>query len=136
MLRTFFSTRAVSSTSGSLGLLILRIGFAVLMLTHGIPKLSNFSTMSAGFDPIGLGGTFSLSLVVFAEVFCSIGILVGLLTRAAAIPLIINMLVAVLVIHSNDPLATKELALLYLLAFTTILFAGPGKYSIDRYLWK
>ena len=136
LLKSFLSTRAVSSTSGSFGLLILRIGFALLMMTHGFAKMSNFTTMSATFDPIGLGGGFSLSLVIFAEVFCSIGLLVGLLTRAATIPLIINMLVAVLVAHGGDPLAAKEMGLLYLIVYVAILFTGPGKFSVDRYIWK
>lgn len=136
LLKSFLSTRAVSSSAGSFGLLVLRVGFALLMITHGFSKMSNFSTMSASFDPIGLGGGLSLSLVVFAEVFCSIGLLVGLLTRAAMIPLIINMLVAVFVAHGGDPLAAKEMALLYLVVYVTILFTGPGKYSVDRYIWK
>lgn len=136
MLRTFFSTKTVSSTSGSIGLLVLRVGVALLMMTHGFAKMSNFSAMSASFDPIGLGGTLSLGLVVFAEVFCSIALLVGLFTRAAMIPLIINMLVAALVAHSGDPLAAKEMALLYLIAYVTVLFTGPGKYSVDKYIWK
>lgn len=136
LLRTFLSTKSVSSTAGSFGLLILRVSFALLMLTHGFGKMSNFSAMSANFDPIGLGGGFSLSLVVFAEVFCSIGLLVGLLTRAAMIPLIINMLVAVFVAHGGDPLAAKEMALLYLAVYVVVLFTGPGKYSIDKLIWK
>lgn len=136
LLKPFLSTKAVSSTAGSLGLLVLRISFALLMMTHGFAKMSNFSTMSASFDPIGLGGGLSLSLVIFAEVFCSIGLLVGLLTRAVMIPLIINMLVAVLVAHGGDPLAAKEMGLLYLAVYVTVLFTGPGKYSVDKYIWK
>ncbi len=135
MLRTFLSTKAVSSTSGSIGLLILRVGVALLMMTHGFAKLSNFSAMSAMFDPIGLGGAFSLSLVIFAEVLCSIALLVGLFTRAAMIPLIINFLVAVFVAHGSDPLAVKEPAIFYLVTYIAILFTGPGKYSIDWYIW-
>lgn len=136
MLREFFSTKRVTSTAGSFGLLVLRIGFALLMLTHGIAKMSNFSEMSATFNPIGIGGGLSLSLVVFAEVFCSFALLIGLLTRAAAATLIINMLVAVLVAHAGDPLAAKEMALLYLIAYCTLLFTGPGKFSVDKYIWK
>ncbi len=136
MLRTFLSTKTVSSTSGSLGLLILRVGVAVLMMTHGFAKLSNFSAMSAAFDPIGMGGTFSLCLVIFAEVFCAAGLLVGLLTRAAMIPLIINFLVIIFVAHSGDPIGKIELPIIYLTAFVAFLFTGPGKFSIDRFIWK
>lgn len=136
LLKTFMSTRAVATMSGSTGLLILRVGVALLMMTHGFGKMSNFSTMSAVFDPIGLGGKLSLSLVIFAEFFCSIALLLGLLTRLAVIPLIINMLVVVFVAHGSDPLAVKELAVMYLVIYVTILFTGPGKYSMDRYIWR
>ena len=135
-MRSFFSTNTVSSTYGSMGLLVLRVAVALLMLTHGIAKMSNFSAMSVNFDPIGIGGGLSLSLVVFAEVFCSIGLLLGLLTRAAALALVINMLVAVLVAHSGDPLATKELGLMYLACYCVLLLTGPGKYSLDKLIWK
>lgn len=136
MIRTLLSTKATTSSAGSFGLLILRLSVGLLMFTHGMPKLLEFSIRSETFDPIGLGGTFSLILVVFAEVFCSAGIILGLLTRLAAIPLVINMLVAVFVAHGGDPIAAKELGLLYLTAYTVILFTGPGKYSVDKYLWK
>ncbi|MDR0660615.1 MAG: hypothetical protein LBG19_07415 [Prevotellaceae bacterium] len=55
-MKSFLSTMAVFSTAGSFGLLIIRIGFALLMMTRGFAKMSNFSSMSATFDPIGLGG--------------------------------------------------------------------------------
>jgi putative oxidoreductase len=44
------------------------------------------------------------------------------------------MLVAVLVIHSADPIAIKEPALHYLLVYLVLVFGGSGKYSIDYLL--
>ncbi|MDR0660616.1 MAG: hypothetical protein LBG19_07420 [Prevotellaceae bacterium] len=52
------------------------------------------------------------------------------------IPLIINMSVAAPVARGGDPLAAKETVLPYLVAYVTALFTGPGKYSVDRYIWK
>jgi putative oxidoreductase len=118
----------------SLALLIARLGIAALMLTHGIPKLNMLlSGAPVQFPPVlGLSAQFSLGLAVFAEVLCSVLILVGFATRLAAIPLIITMLVAVFVIHGADPVAIKEPALKYLLVYLVLLFAGSGKYSIDQ----
>ena len=49
----------------SLGLLILRVLVGITMLTHGLAKLTSFSELSATFpDPIGLGSTLSLILIV------------------------------------------------------------------------
>jgi putative oxidoreductase len=117
----------------SLGLLILRVGFAGTMaFRHGLPKILDFANKMHTFpDPLGLGSTISLSLVVMAEFLCAILVLVGIFTRLAVIPLIINMSVAFFIIHASDPFFKKELAFLFLLAFSSILVAGPGKLSAD-----
>ncbi len=117
----------------SLGLLALRLGFGLnLALLHGFSKLTHFSEISAKFfDPFHIGASASLGLVVFAEFFCALLIVAGFLTRLAAIPLIINMFVAGVIFHHADPWATKELALLYLTVFVTLLLAGGGKFSVD-----
>jgi len=135
-LQKFFSTKSVSGSLASFGLLLLRIAICAMMLTHGLNKLTHFPEMSQHFNPIGIGGTLSLSLVIFAEVFCSIALLLGLFTRLAAIPLIVAMCVAILLTHAGQAFATKELALLYLTCFTVIFIIGPGRYSIDRLFWK
>lgn len=114
-------------------LLILRIGIAGLMLSHGIPKLE---TLLAGgeikfMNPIGLGDTATLALAVFAEVICSVLILLGLAVRLAVLPLMVTMLMAIFIIHGNDGLSEKELAIHYLLTYVVLLFAGGGRLSID-----
>ena len=129
---------SVSKTSNAIdiGLLIARVMIAALMLTHGIPKLQ----MLLSGEPVkfmsvlGMSPEFSLALTVFAEVICSIFLLVGFATRLAAIPLIITMLIAALLIHAADPIAVKEPALNYLLVYLMLLLAGSGKYSIDYLL--
>lgn len=114
-------------------LLILRVSIAGLMLSHGIPK---FEMLLAGgeikfMDPIGLGDTASLALAVFAEVFCSVLLLIGLGVRLAVLPLMITMLVAIFVAHGEDGLKEKELAIHYLLTYIVLLFAGAGRFSLD-----
>lgn len=119
-------------------LLFLRIAIGVLMLTHGYGKLVQlFGNEPIQFaDPIGLGPAASLGLSVFAEVFCSVLLMFGFVTRFASIPLIINMSVAVLIAHANDPFRVKEMALLFLVVFITIAIAGAGNFSVDNYLFK
>lgn len=117
----------------ALGLLILRIGFAGSMaFNHGLSKLLNFSNSMGGFpDPIGLGSTVSLSLAVFAEFLCAVLVIFGIFTRFAVIPLVITMGVAFFMIHGSDPFAKKEMAFLFLVGFSAILAAGPGRFSVD-----
>lgn len=135
MLRGIFSVRFNDGIL-SLWLLIFRVGVSVMMLTHGLPKLSKLLPgQEISFaDPLGIGVLPSLILTVFAEVICSLLIILGLGARLAAVPLAITMSVAAFMVHAADPFARKELALMYLLAYVTILVAGPGKYSVDRYL--
>lgn len=116
----------------SIGLLILRLGVGALMVTHGWGKLANFGEMATRFsDPLGLGSTVTLVLVVFAEFFCALLVMLGAVTRLAVIPLIINMSVIAFVVHADDPWQRQEFALLFLIPFLTLLFTGPGQFSID-----
>jgi len=119
--------------NNDLALLIGRIAIAFLMLTHGLPKMNMlFSDDTIQFPSVfGMSAGFSLTLAVFAEVFCSILILIGFASRLAAVPLIITMLVAVFSIHATDVFAKKELAVLYLIAYAVFFIAGSGRYSID-----
>ncbi len=119
-----------------LGLLLLRLFFGGIMLFgHGWGKLTGFGQIAGGFpDPLGVGSTLSLSLTVFAEFFCSLALIFGFMTRLASLPLIVTMLVAVFVIHIDDPFGKQELALLYLGAYFTLFLAGPGRFAVDARL--
>ena len=124
-----------------LAALILRIGFGGYMLMgHGLGKLSK---LMAGGDIkfisiLGMSPTVSLALAVFAEFFACIMIIVGYKTRLAAIPMIITMAIAAIMVHGGDPFfmqkaegGSKEPAMIYLIGFLAIYFLGSGKYSLD-----
>jgi putative oxidoreductase len=87
-------------------------------------------------DPFHIGSTTSLSLVVFAEFFCSAFIILGLFTRLACIPLIIAMSVALFIANKGAFFGVGEAAGLFLACFITLLFTGPGKVSLDRFIGK
>ncbi len=114
------------------GLLILRLVGGSFMLTHGYPKLMKVISGNFKFaDPFGLGPTVSLLLVVFAEFFCAIALIVGFRVRLASIPLIITMLVAAFMIHGDDPWGKQEFPLLYTAIYFTIFLMGAGRFGID-----
>lgn len=115
-------------------LLIVRIAIGCFMLTHGLGKMENlFSGGEIKFgDPIGIGTATSLVLTVFAEVICSIFIILGLGTRLAVTPLIITMLIAIVVVHATQGFGKQEMAFLYLLVYVVLFVTGAGKYSLDR----
>jgi len=116
-----------------LALAILRIGASAMLLTHGIPKIERLFAETIEFpDPLGVGAATSLTLAIIGEVIAPIFVLIGFRTKLACIPPIITMFVALLIIHLNDPIGTKEKAIMFLLIFIVIFLAGPGKYSIDK----
>lgn len=137
----------------SIGLLILRIGIAGYMVTHGWGKLQ--MVLAAQYDmfgdPIGLGNRASLLLVMFAEFICALLVLIGAGTRFAAIPIVITMGVAAFVAHGSDPWtmgkaaelffsgaskswASKQPALMFAAVFLALVFTGAGRYSVDGWI--
>lgn len=119
-------------------LLVVRISIAAMMLVHGLPKMVALISGEPVTFPavLGMEPVLSLTLAVFAEVFCSVLILLGLGTRAAVVPLIVTMLVAAFYVHGSDPFSIKEIGLLYLLIYALLFFAGSGKYSVDYMITK
>ncbi|WP_395751238.1 DoxX family protein [Prosthecobacter sp.] len=123
------------------GLLILRVtlGFSMLLL-HGRVKILGFSSMAEKFPGLPfLPGNVNLSLAIFAEVVCSALLIAGLFTRFAALMLAITMGVAFFFVHRSalvdvaaSNIKSGELAMVYLVAYVTLLFTGPGKFSVDR----
>ena len=113
-------------------MLFLRLGTGILMMSHGYDKLIHFSTYQQKFMSfLGIGSTMSLALVVFAEFFCALFIILGLFTRLAAIPLIIAMCVALFKAHNADFFGDGQTATLYIVGFLVLLIVGPGKISVD-----
>lgn len=117
-----------------LGLLLVRLLAGGMMLTHGLPKIDRLTGEGPVkfADPFGLGPEISLVLVLFAEVACSILVMIGYKTRLATLPLMFTMLVAAFYIHGADPFGEKELPLLFFTLFGSILISGGGNYSVDR----
>lgn len=114
-------------------LLFLRLFAGGMMFTHGWAKLSSFGDLSETFpDPLGVSSTLSLVLILLAEVGGSMLLIFGLMTRLATLPLIFGMLMAIFVIHGEDPFAVRELALLYLGMFGILFWSGGGKYAVDE----
>ena len=113
-------------------MLLLRLALGILMMSHGYDKLVHFNERKSDFyNLFGIGSTSSLVLSIFAEFFCALFLIIGLFTRVVAVPLVINMSVALFSVHNMDFFNTGEKATLFLAGFLTILFCGPGRVSVD-----
>ena len=118
-------------------LLFFRIFVGILIFTHGIGKFQMLTGDApiTFADPIGIGQTASLFLSTLAEFFSAIFLVLGLASRPAAFILVINMAVIFFIVHAGDPFNAKELPLLFLISFFTLLITGAGKFSLDRLVY-
>lgn len=132
-----FYNKPLHETGLSVALLLFRVFGGTMMLPYGIGKIENFQEYSINFfdDPIGIGMMPSLILTIFAQVFCSIALILGTFSRPSAAILALNMLVASKY-HWHDDFATLSLPLLFFGIYSMLFILGGGKYSIDSLLFK
>lgn len=138
MKNRIFSTGNFKFT-GNIGLLLIRlVSGGIMHARHGHDELQKlFAGPPYDFrDPIGLGVEVSFFMTLFAEIICTIFVVIGLGTRLAVIPLIITMSVVAFVVHVKDGFFAMELPIMYLTMYLTLLLMGPGKYSVDRLIEK
>ncbi|MCX2472803.1 DoxX family protein [Pedobacter sp. MC2016-05] len=121
------------------GLLILRIGLGVMFIIHGFPKLAGGPSGWAG-----LGGSMKVVGIDFLPVFwgfmASVAetsggflLIVGLFFRPACMLLVFTMAIAALVhFGKGDGLKGASHAIELGIVFFSLVFIGPGKYSVDK----
>jgi putative oxidoreductase len=131
-MRKLLST-AYSDGAFNFALLVQRVATGLLLLIgHGLYKISNYSQMVGSFyDPLHIGHRLSLILAILSELFCSMFLILGLFTRFAAIIIVIELSVAVFIYHNGQPLKNFELGALFLTSVFTIMIIGPGRVSVD-----
>ena len=127
-----------SELSFNISLFLLRVVPGLMMMAnHGYGKLVHFAERKDKFmNFLGMGSTTSLALVIFAEFFCAFLIVIGLFTRLSVIPLVIAMGVALFKANDGQIFGDGEGAAMFLVVFTSILFVGPGKFSVDGIMGK
>jgi putative oxidoreductase len=117
-----------------LGKLLLRLTLGALMLLHGISKMQN------GIDPIidavaktGLPPLLAYGVFI-GEVLAPLLLIAGVWTRTAALVIVVNMAVAIALMHSADMATLSrsggwaiELQALYLALALAVALLGPGR---------
>ncbi len=88
----------ITTTAAPASVILIRLVVGAVFLTEGIQKFLFPAEVGAGrFAKIGLPSPDVMGpFVGVVETICGAYILLGLLTRLAAIPLIVNMLVAII----------------------------------------
>ena len=135
-MKKFISVK-YSAAAFNLGMLVMRVVLGLILVSHGYTKLSKFPVLKDKFmNFLQLGSTTSLILIIFAEFFCGILIILGMFTRFAAIPIIIGMAVVFFIASNAHLFAEGERGGMYLAAAIALLLVGPGKISVDGMMQK
>ncbi len=133
-MKNIFTVRPLSANVAAL---LLRLTLGSMFIHYGFMKISAYDQILPMFgDIIGIGSKLSFNLVIFAEFFCGILVLIGFFTRLSVIPIFITMFVAFFVAHAKDPFDVKALALVFLLLTIVVFVLGSGKYSVDAFLFR
>jgi putative oxidoreductase len=135
-MKKLISTKYTASAF-NVAMLVLRLIFGILIMNHGYVKLADFNETAQHLPSLfGMSSNISAALVIFAEFFCGLFIILGLFTRLATIPIIISLSVALFKVHNGHAFAGGESAALYLGCFIALLLVGPGKASLDSMIGK
>jgi len=133
---------AFLSTAGRLSFLgptLARLTLGVVFVGTGWGKLHSLDKVTGFFTELGIPAPgFNAVLAASAEFVCGGLLLIGLLSRLAAIPLIITMIVAILTAKRGDLHGISDLLgfeeWTYIVLAIWIAVAGPGPLSLDRVL--
>jgi uncharacterized membrane protein YphA (DoxX/SURF4 family) len=123
--------------SQDLGKLVLRLTVGILMLFHGIAKI-RFGVGGIAEMIRAAGGPGALAYLVYVgEVFAPLLVIFGLWTRPAALVMLINMVVALALVHAGDLLKIGEtggwrleLQAFFLFGSLAIALLGAGRFSL------
>lgn len=114
------------------GPLPIRIVAGITFIAHGLPKFENIAGIQGFFGSMGLPPELALPIGLL-EVIGGIFLLVGVVTRIAAVLLIIDMIGATLLVKiSKGFVGGYELELLLIAIGISLLLTGPGRISIER----
>ena len=119
--------------------LLMRLFVGYFFLETGWGKIHNLDAMAERFTGWGIPlPPFSAALSGYTELIGGALVLAGLFTRLASIPMVINMLVALLVVKMKKVSGIDDFVELdeplYAVSFLWLVFSGPGKASLDHLL--
>lgn len=128
----------VPSAADDAGKLVLRLTVGVLVLLHGIFKLAHGVGGIAGMlQAAGLPSVLAYGVYV-GEVLAPLALIVGFWARPAAVVIVVNMVVAIALVHRQQlgDLTPQggwalELQGLYLFGALAVALLGPGRFAVS-----
>ena len=122
-----------------LPILLARLFVGYFFLETGWGKIHNLDAMTTRFTEWGIPWpAFNAALSGYTEFLGGLLVLIGLCTRLVSIPMVINMVVAVVAVKMADVASLNDFVELdeplYALVFFWLIFSGPGPVSVDNLL--
>lgn len=137
--------RRIVAADGPAAIIFVRLLIGGVFLSEGIQKFLYPDALGVGrFVKIGIPAPAAMApFVGVVEIGCGLLLIVGLLTRLAAIPLVVDMLVAIattkipLLVKSGFWAMAHEARTDYamLLGCIFLLLVGSGRLSLDARVW-
>lgn len=125
------------------GMLVVRVGLGTMFVLHGAPKMmggpDTWVNLGAAMGNLGLtfAPTFWGFMAAFAEFGGAILLILGFLTRPAALLMACTMAVATFMHYTNGDnfmhVTSRPLELFF--AFMAIALIGAGQWSFDNALF-
>lgn len=122
------------------GLLLLRVFMGTAIMQHGYMKIhAPFNWMDKPGRASEIHGALQ-ALAALGEFGGGLGIVLGILTPLSCLGVLCTMLGAWFIMFRGTPwidvgVKSFELPSLYFIMAATLLFTGPGRFSIDALLW-
>jgi len=123
-----------------LGIAVVRIVTGIVFLMHGWQKVFSygFAGVTDAFGKMGVPAPALMGpFIALLELLGGVALIIGLLTRLAALGLMFDMLGAILLVHLAGGFflpAGYEFALTLFAACLALVLAGPGSLSVDANL--
>jgi putative oxidoreductase len=144
--------KKLTATTDDPVLTILRLVLGIVFFFHGAQKMLGWfggygfsGTMNFFTHNMGIPAVFAF-LAIAAEFFGSLGLILGLLARVAASGIVVDMVVAIAMVHhangffmnwnGNQKGEGYEYHLLTIVVALAIVIRGAGAFSIDRMIGK
>ncbi|MCD0502399.1 DoxX family protein [Bordetella petrii] len=123
--------------SDDTGKLILRLALGIMILMHGLMKLtSGVGWLSGMLSSNGLPGFLAYGVYI-GEVIAPLLVILGIYSRLGGLIIAVNMVVAILLVHMGELFAigktggwALELQGMFLFGGLAVAFLGAGRFAL------